>query len=345
MSRPIGFFAVASLALFIAIFGPLFTLAAWLLNAPVWLYLLIAAIISVPGCYAFWFTLNNSHNMQVRWFWMQLLGVGTVLLPLVAIGAILTLFMENQTVGLLVLLLWPIGIVVAIWQALHIKTEKLTFSSPRVKSPVRLVQLSDVHIGSRSARFLHKVVQRALEHNPHVVVITGDLLDASVVDEEDLIALSRFNCPVLMCIGNHERYVDLEKAIRAIEAHDVVVLRDAHTESHGIKFIGIDDRDRPDQLPSVLSNIEDSEHYTVLLYHRPDGWQSSLNAGIDLMLAGHTHAGQMWPFGLLVKRQYPNMAGLFEQDNKHLYVSMGTGTWGPIFRLGTRSEMTVIDLQ
>ncbi len=345
MSRPIGFFAVASLALFIAIFGPLFTLAAWLLNAPVWLFLLIAAIISVPGCYAFWFTLNNSHNMQVRWLWMQLLGVGTVLLPLVVIGTFLTLFINSQTVGLLVLLLWPIGIIVAIWQALHIKTEKLTFSSPRVKSPVRLVQLSDVHIGSRSAKFLNKVVQRALEHDPHVVVITGDLLDASIVDEEDLTALSRFNCPVLMCIGNHERYVDLEKAIRAIEAHDVVVLRDEHTESHGIKFIGIDDRDRPDQLPSVLSNIEDSDHYKVLLYHRPDGWQSSLNAGIDLMLAGHTHAGQMWPFGLLVKRQYPNMAGLFEQDNKHLYVSMGTGTWGPIFRLGTRSEMTVIDLQ
>jgi len=81
-----------------------------------------------------------------------------------------------------------------------------------------------------------------------------------------------------------------------------------------------------------------------LLYHRPDGWPAALDANVNLTLAGHTHAGQMFPFGLLVKRVYPDMAGLFEKNNNRLFVSVGTGTWGPIFRLGTRSELTVIDL-
>jgi len=62
------------------------------------------------------------------------------------------------------------------------------------------------------------------------------------------------------------------------------------------------------------------------------------------MLSGHTHAGQIWPFGILVKREFPRIAGRYSKDGSTLYVSQGTGTWGPAMRLGTMSEMTFIEL-
>ncbi|MEM7257593.1 MAG: hypothetical protein AAF404_09415, partial [Pseudomonadota bacterium] len=108
----------------------------------------------------------------------------------------------------------------------------------------------------------------------------------------------------------------------------------------------VDDTDNPAHAAQQLATIPvDADRFSVLLYHRPDGWTAARKHGIDLMLAGHTHAGQIWPFGLLVKRQFPQMAGYFSQEQQHMFVSQGTGTWGPTLRFGTRCEMTVIDLQ
>ena len=83
----------------------------------------------------------------------------------------------------------------------------------------------------------------------------------------------------------------------------------------------------------------------MLLYHRPQGFEAAADNGVDLMLSGHTHAGQMWPLGILVKRQFPFIKGTYQHNDSTLYVSQGTGTWGPIMRLGTISEMTLIELE
>lgn len=299
----------------------------------------------MPACYSFWFTLNNSHNMTVRWIWMQALGLGTVLMPLVVGGSLLTLLANPQTIGLLVLIAWFVLSILAARQATNIKVRQLQFSNEHLPAPIRLVQISDVHVGSRSPAFLQKVVDQVNAHSPDIVVITGDLLDASTVNTDDLSALAKLACPSYMCIGNHERYVDLDKALDSIATHGVQVLRDEALTIHGIQIIGIDDRDKPDALPSILDGIPvDPKAFSILLYHRPDGWQAALDKNIALTLAGHTHAGQIFPFGFLVKTQYPNMVGLFKKNEQSLFVSMGTGTWGPIFRLGTRCEMTLIEL-
>jgi len=345
MNRKAGFFIVGTVVLFIAILAPLFTLAAWLLSKSVWLFLLAALLLSVPAFFSFWYTLNNSENMTLRWLWMQALGLGTILLSLVVLASFFTIRANPRDIGLVVLLAWPVLSAASIWQAITIKTRHLRFPTSKLEAPIRLVQISDVHIGSRSAGFLEKVVSAVNSHNADLVLITGDLLDSSTVTSADLSALAKFNCPAYMCIGNHERYVDLDKALEAISSHGVQVLRDETLLTNGVQLIGIDDRDKPDEIPAVLDSLTwDSNCYSVLLYHRPDGWQAAIDNQINLTLAGHTHAGQMFPFGLLVKRQYPNMAGLFTEQGCSLFVSTGTGTWGPIFRLGTRSELTVIDL-
>jgi len=237
---------------------------------------------------------------------------------------------------------WIILMLIALRAAQKIQVRLLAISAPEITRKQKLVHISDVHIGSRSPAFLEKVVTQLMQHSPDLVVITGDLLDSSQVGANELQALSRITCPAYLCIGNHERYVDLDAAIAAISHHGVIVLRDEVHMHDDLRLIGIDDRDRPDQLPDIIRQLNrDKPAFEVALYHRPDGWPALARAGVQLTLSGHTHAGQIWPFGLLVKRQYPDMAGLFEEAGKQLYVSQGTGTWGPTFRLGTSCEMTI----
>lgn len=90
---------------------------------------------------------------------------------------------------------------------------------------------------------------------------------------------------------------------------------------------------------------QDPSRYQVLLYHRPDGLEAAAAANIDLMLCGHTHNGQIVPFNFLVRRVFPRIVGLHDLGGTRLYVSPGTGTWGPVMRLGTRSEITVFDVR
>jgi predicted MPP superfamily phosphohydrolase len=207
-----------------------------------------------------------------------------------------------------------------------------------------IVQISDVHIGSRSPRLLERIVAQVNALKADHVVITGDLIDFAGISRRELAPLGEFSTAAYFAIGNHERYVDLAAIDERLRALGVIVLRDEAVTSGPFQFIGIDDVDSAAKIPAALSRVDVSpEHYSVLLYHRPDGFEPAADKGIALMLAGHTHAGQLIPFNLIVKRIYPRLRGLFELNGSRMYVSPGTGTWGPILRIGSRSEITLIE--
>jgi predicted MPP superfamily phosphohydrolase len=276
---------------------------------------------------------------------MQYFGWGAVLLPLTIPGAVATLWLPAPMVGLAVLVIWLALGIAGLIAATNIAERSLTFSHALLDRPYKLVQLSDVHVGSRSPGFLRQAVAQAMTHRPDALLLTGDIVDASSVRPEDLSALCGVSCPVYLSHGNHERYLGTEIAVAKFEGSGVALLRSRAVTQGRLQIIGIDDADSPDQVGEQLPEIDLSDgHYRILLYHRPDGWLSAIEARIDLMLAGHTHGGQIWPFNFVVKRRFKHMVGLFSQDDRHLYVSPGTGCWGPIMRLGTRAEMTVIDL-
>lgn len=275
-----------------------------------------------------------------------MIGWTTVLLTVLAVCAPLRIIASGPTTGFVALLLWLAACIAGVYAAHKIHDKHLTINSNKITSPHRFVHISDVHAGSRSSAFVSKCITQALSHNPDAILITGDLLDSSAVDEKFLTPLAEICCPSWMCLGNHERYVNLDKAINSIENHKTIILRNTTDKHKQIRLIGIDDADDPQQVANILPSITlNQQEFTILLYHKPEGWQAARDHGVDLMLSGHTHAGQVWPFGLLVKRQFPEMAGHFVNGMQHLYVSPGTGTWGPILRFGTRCEMTIIDLQ
>lgn len=246
---------------------------------------------------------------------------------------------------------WVIGIVAlagvgGVVNALMPVVRRISLVSDKLAAPVRFVQITDVHIGSRSPDFLSRVVDRINRLAPDFVCITGDFVDAPGISLDDLRSLESIDCPIYFTIGNHERYEDLDDILARLSQLGVVVLRDAATHYRDdLQVIGIDDLEDEMQVERQLRKIDvDQGAFALLLYHRPRGLEAASAAGIDLMLSGHTHNGQIVPFNLVVGRVFDRIAGMHEHDGTRLYVSEGTGTWGPVMRIGTRSEITLFEM-
>ena len=342
--RSFQFFAAATVALWLAVSLPLSVLFSWLSNSDTARNIVFGFFLTPALAYWVWQSFQTSSLIRKQPA-VQLLGAGTILLSVVVACLPLLWLLAKPAVGWIAISFWLLLCLYAFYKANTIYNHPLTITSDKLQSALRIVHLSDIHAGSRSTTFISKVVNQTLQHSPDIVVITGDLLDSSAVDTQFLQPLTQLKCPTYLCIGNHERYVNLEAALNAVSNNQVSVLRNLTASTHGIHIIGIDDADDKAQVANVLpALLTDSNQFQVLLYHRPDGWGDAKQHGIDLQLSGHTHAGQIWPFGYLVKLQFPLLHGHFQANNQHLYVSQGTGTWGPTLRLGTRCEMTVIDL-
>jgi len=344
------FFLIASLIIWLTVIMPPAVLISWALDRSTGQVMLFSLVLAPLVGYVMWTTLQSARS-PLKWPLMQLIGSNGILLSVVTFLSPLTLLLHKPLTAALALVVWIALCAHAVRRARHIREITLDFSHAAVDRPYTLVHASDLHAGSRSAKFIADAVQQINRHQPDGVLITGDLLDSSAVDREWLQALQGFQWPCWVSLGNHERYVQLADAVAAIEENGAQVLRNRAVQHGPFQIIGIDDADDSRQVANVLPQINlvdtatDGGAFRILMYHRPQGWSAARAAGIDLMLCGHTHAGQIWPFGLLVKRQFRKMAGCFHRDGSTLFVSQGTGTWGPTMRLGTHSEIAILKFQ
>jgi hypothetical protein len=275
------------------------------------------------------------------------LGLSPVLLGLVLLGEIL-LLVSPLSETLLAPAILVLALVAAAWGLYRAWTpdiERVALEFPNLEQPVRFVQISDVHIGSRTRRFLRQVMARVERLEPDFLCITGDFIDQTGVPVEALQPLGKFGPPIYFCTGNHERYEDLDQIIERLESLGVTVLRNRAIDAHGLQIIGIEDHDHRDQVARVLPFIDvERDRFSLLLYHRPQGLEAAQRHGVDLKISGHTHNGQIVPFHLAVQRVFEYTQGLYEYEGAYLYVNEGTGTWGPTLRLGSRSEITLFEL-
>ncbi|MBW2635733.1 MAG: metallophosphoesterase [Deltaproteobacteria bacterium] len=201
---------------------------------------------------------------------------------------------------------------------------------------------------------LNRILQKVRDAQPDMLVSTGDLVDGQMDSPEMLTGMLR-NIPTrygkFAVTGNHEFYAGLERALALTEKAGFTVLRgEGITVKETINIAGVDDPARgPYRSEHVVSekalleNLPENR-FTLLLKHQPIVSKESLGL-FDLQLSGHTHKGQIFPFRLITKLFYRMHTGLSElSGNALLYVSRGSGTWGPPIRFLSPPEVTVIDL-
>ena len=219
-----------------------------------------------------------------------------------------------------------------------------------------VVALSDLHLGSLlDGSWLAARVAQVEAEKPDMVVLLGDLVEGHGVAEVGLLrTLARVRAPlgVWAVAGNHERFGNGSEARqRALEAEGVHVLRDRWEEAApGLVVAGVDDltsrrRAGVRGFPLEAALARRPPGATVLLSHSPLESEAASRAGVGLMLSGHTHGGQIWPFGYLVRRSYPLLEGRYEVGGMSVIVSRGVGTWGPRMRLWRRGEILRVTLR
>jgi predicted MPP superfamily phosphohydrolase len=226
---------------------------------------------------------------------------------------------------------------------------------PAALAGLRLVQISDVHVGPLLHKeWLQTVVEKIAGLRPDLVVITGDLVDGSVEQLREHVApLARLqhSAPrgVYFVTGNHDYYSGADEWSAHLPTLGVRPLRNERVEvAPGLDLAGIDDLTDPGSrsgrnLTRALAG-RDPQRPIVLLAHQPKQFLQAAQLGVDLTLSGHTHGGQIFPFTWLVRLQQPFVAGLHALGAAQLYVSRGTGFWGPPLRLAAPAEITLLKL-
>lgn len=218
-----------------------------------------------------------------------------------------------------------------------------------------IVALSDMHLGTQIGRgWLTARLEQVQALQPDLVVLAGDILDGHDGRISQITPLfRRLDAPlgVWAVLGNHEFYRGADRCARLLENAGVTVLRNRWVEPEpGLILAGVDDlrtsrRFGPGVDPLTEALTGKPAGATVLLSHTPVQAEKAVGLGVDLMLSGHTHAGQIWPFGYLVRREFPLFHGLYDVSGMKAIVCRGTGTWGPRMRLWQPGEILRITLQ
>lgn len=341
-----------------------------------WSYLLIVALLLFMMSAPFQARLLESQNQQVAALvltWISSLWMGWIF---IWVWLALAMDAYHLTIGLTARLLrteWmhlllarrqAFGVTIAaagllalyaIYEAQQVRLEHLKFNSHKIAAGtegIRMVQLSDVHIGPMLfPGKLEKIVSAVQAARPDLIVSTGDLIDGPPRMPYDVLRqLNSLTAPLgkYAVTGNHEEIAGLGDSLKFTRAAGFDILRGRSVSiGEELTIVGVDDPATGQyrkSLESALLSESPRERFTLLLKHQPT-LNSAGQDAFDLQLSGHTHKGQIMPFGWVVKMKYKIFSGLYETARQsYVYVSRGAGTWGPPMRLFAPSEITVIDL-
>lgn len=274
------------------------------------------------------------------------------LLPKVAASAPRLSLHGAVSAGVILLVTLATGLY-GLREATDLRVEQVQLISAKLppgSPPLRIAQISDLHLGLiLRDEALAPIISELQQLQPDLVVATGDIVDAQINHLDGLSELwSRIDPPLgkFAIIGNHEVYAGLEQGLDFLQRSGFQVLRNrTQTIGTNITLVGVDD-------PATRQAINETEllqalptdHLIILLKHRP-----RLGAGadglFDLQLSGHAHRGQIFPFNLLTRLEFPLQDGLHRTDRGgHLYTSRGTGTWGPPMRVLSPPEITLVEI-
>ncbi|MDH4161474.1 MAG: metallophosphoesterase [Nitrospirota bacterium] len=244
------------------------------------------------------------------------------------------------------------------FEAQNIRTERLTLITDKLPAGIdrlTIAQITDVHLGLiiRCDRLV-SILEVVNAAKPDILVATGDIVDAQINHLPGLRELLQDIKPrygKYAITGNHEYYAGLEKALEFITHAGFTMLRGESRDLGVIQIAGVDDRtalqvhaQRPVSDSEALKRTDRKKNFVLFLKHQPHPDPDAIGL-FDLMLSGHTHKGQIWPFRYIAGRVHPFLAGKYDAGKGSIvYTSRGTGTWGPPIRFLSPPEVTVIEL-
>ncbi|MDB5238755.1 MAG: metallophosphoesterase [Candidatus Parcubacteria bacterium] len=215
----------------------------------------------------------------------------------------------------------------------------------------RAVFISDIHLGQiRGAEFSRRIADRVNAAQPEIVFIGGDLYDGVKIDEHVVVApLASMKPPhgVYFVTGNHEEFSDSSNFLKAIRGLGIRVLLNELVDVNGLQIVGVTDHDsvEREKLTQILAALPiDRSRASIFLKHQPSYLDIPEQAGLSIQISGHTHRAQQFPLNVLPYLIYKGYSyGLKRFKNMQVYTSSGVGSWGPPMRVGSDSEIVVIE--
>ena len=323
--------------------------------------LLVATFVFTFGGASQW--TNNAVGHVFFCIFSEMLGVLLYLLLIMLAVDLVQLFAHwsPKTFGAIVFSITALVCAGATANAFMPHTKPVTVSLPKLQKPVRAILLTDTHLGHfRGQKHVQRLVDLINQADPDIVFFTGDCFESHYnLSAVTLEPFKQIKAPIYFVSGNHDGYVDLAGVKQLLRETGIRVLETELVEDHGLQILGldymrIDDADGNSMhapvgkatIQSVCDTFRASTTLPVIaLHHNPSGGQYLEQAGVDLYLGGHTHGGQLIPLIWINDRLFQFNRGLYRLGNMQAYTSCGTGTFGPPMRLGTRSEITVLELR
>lgn len=220
---------------------------------------------------------------------------------------------------------------------------------------IRVAMIGDLHLGWMINReHTKRFVDLIMSQNPDLIVFVGDIIDSNIdpiIEQKMDVELARLKAPlgVFSCTGNHEYRYDAEEKIQLLNDAGITMLRDSAVLVDSLFYIiGREDRivlDR-NSLEEILNEYAvDRSKPLIVLNHTPDNLSEEVDAGIDIALYGHTHHGQAFPGNIATEIVFEVAHGYKKKGNTNLYVTSGIGLVGPQFRIGTVSEIAMLNIR
>ena len=286
---------------------------------------------------------RNLLNKKVLYYGI---GIGFVSLFISSIAILIknTTFLSTNIIPLAFLCLNIFLVTYSIFKGSVIKKKNIKITSDKVKNNLKFIFLSDFHLGSNSKEYLDKVISILNKIQYDFLLIGGDLIDSSSFKLKYLEKLKLLKKKIFFVTGNHEYYLNnTHEILEVLQKNGVLYLNNSSLIYKNLNIIGLNDNQTVSSQKKIALKLKKEHLFNLVLVHKPSVW-SFIRNKVDLVLAGHTHNGQIFPFNLLVKLKFKFCYGIYKKYGSTLYVSSGLGCWGPKMRLGSSNEILEINL-
>lgn len=245
------------------------------------------------------------------------------------------------------LILSSLFFILGIYNAFNARVKTVSLDNFNIEK--KIVHLSDLHLGHiHGPTYLNRLVSQVNDLNADLIIISGDLFDGNDKEIDKFIEpLKEFKAPTIFVFGNHDVYIFQEDVRRVIEEAGLIELSDKALVISDLEIIGFNYMSHEDSniRRGIESLLPEKLSPRIVVNHVPVDYKEAHALEADLMLAGHTHRGQVFPISIITKLIYGKYAyGLSNYLDMLVYTSAGLGTWGPPIRTPFRGEIVLFEL-